>query len=922
MAIFLWLLSVLLLPSVHAWKCIEIVPDSGNKFGYPVELGKEFTATCILHHKDLKAENIHWTYGLKSVRLSKEYYRRINESAGSITVNVTEDMMGFFKCVIPSENTIYTNCSSNTYGILLDKGYPPEKPTDVKCQAVQDGAKISSNVTCHWNPGTRDPIMHTKYTLYMEYSGKVYNRSATKSHATMALEIFPHHLDLKIWVEVENRLGKVTSDPLMQESENLIKTDPPSKVKVTSEDVFPMSLLIQWTESIHQTYVVLKYNIRYCEKGSHTWTEVPQEDTKGYMDSFRLQALKPYTKYVVQVRCKSNKDLGYWSDWSRNATASTPEDRPYTKPVLWMNARLDDAQRTVQLLLKKPVVANGKILHYEISVVEDGKSTKSSLPFDDKEPFQRFNFTLQRQCVVAYVNVTAKNSAGESPPANLAVLLKGQELPAVDSPFAFAQDDFLWVEWSAPKEDGLVEYVLEWVSLVDGEWNWQKEPRNATKAYLKGNLQSFVPYNVTVVPIYHRGWRSSTKVIHLTLPGNLNTITAYLKEGPPEVVPEPSLVKTWKNSAQLVWPEIPLEKQRGFITNYTIVYEGAGKRVLETVVPLDVHSFTLKDLTKETSYSVYLVASTAAGSTRSTTFTMTTQKYDPGEIEMIVVSVCFGFLFLTILFIRLCFKNKETLKKKFWPQVPDPYNSTVATWSPDLSARTGTPKEAALGDLSVVEVDVFDQKSLCDEDKTSLPALKKDKYLSEEHSSGIGGSSCMSSPRQSVSDSDEADSGQTTASTVQYSSVVGYKGQTPAGAVSSAAASSSSSSSSSSPATSATAASAHTFARSESTQPLLDCEEQQEGSANHHHPPGRGSLFRRHRGFGDADSSGGSSSSSGVGGSPMHRQHPSEQDELDSSSLEFCPAEEASLEQPADQPADARLARPPYMPQQSGYRPQ
>ncbi len=74
---------------------------------------------------------------------------------------------------------------------------------------------------------------------------------------------------------------------------------------------------------------------------------------------------------------------------------------------------------------------------------------------------------------------------------------------------------------------------------------------------------------------------------------------------------------------------------------------------------------------------------------------------------------------------------------------------------------------------------MFDGKSLCEEDKGVLP-LKKDKYLSEEHSSGIGGSSCMSSPQHSVSDSDEGDSGQTTASTVQYSVLASsYKGQTP-----------------------------------------------------------------------------------------------------------------------------------------------
>ncbi|XP_031434323.2 interleukin-6 receptor subunit beta-like, partial [Clupea harengus] len=478
------------------------------------------------------------------------------------------------------------------------------------------------------------------------------------------------------------------------------------------------------------------------------------------------------------------------------------------------------------------------------------------------------------------------------------------ELPPVSRLVTFAQDGVLWVEWSGPAVEGPpVEYVLQWVSLLDGEWDWQKEPRNATKAYVKGNLQPFVPYNVTVVPIYHRRFRE----MHLRLPGKPETVATYLKEGVPDEAPTAVVSRTWKNSAELVWKEIPLEKQRGFITHYTIIYESKGVAVSEPVAPY-VHSLILKNLTKETNYKLHIVAWTQAGSRMSDFFHMVTPKYDPGEIEMIVVCVCFGFLFLTILTIRLCFKNKETLKKKFWPQVPDPYNSTVAKWSPDLSARAGTPKETTLGDLSVVEVDVFDQKSLCDEDKTSLPALKKDKYLSEEHSSGIGGSSCMSSPRQSVSDSDEADSGQTTASTVQYSSVVGYKGQTPGGAASSStAASSSSSSSSSSSTAAATPAPAHTFARSESTQPLLDCEEQQEGSGQSGAGRG-GSLFRRPHGFGDADGS----------GSPT-QLHPSEQDEQDS--LEFCPVEQPQP-QPQPQPADTHLPRPSYMPQQSGYRPQ
>ncbi len=157
---------------------------------------------------------------------------------------------------------------------------------------------------------------------------------------------------------------------------------------------------------------------------------------------------------------------------------------------------------------------------------------------------------------------------------------------------------------------------------------------------------------------------------------------------------------------------------------------------------------------------------------------------------------------------------------------------------------------------------MFDGKSLCEEDKGVLP-LKKDKYLSDEHSSGIGGSSCMSSPRHSVSDSDEGDSGQTTASTVQYSSVLasGYKGQTP---------------SHQPPA----------FARSESTQPLLDCEEHPDHLSE---SQSRSSYFRRGR-------------------------------ELEPECEEtFCPVPEEETSPVAEDPPASDLS---YMPQKSGYRPQ
>lgn len=107
-----------------------------------------------------------------------------------------------------------------------------------------------------------------------------------------------------------------------------------------------------------------------------------------------------------------------------------------------------------------------------------------------------------------------------------------------------------------------------------------------------------------------------------------------------------------------------------------------------------------------------------------------------------------------------------------------------------------------LTDVSVVEIEANDQKPF-PEDLKSLDLFKKEKASTEGHSSGIGGSSCMSSSRQSVCSGEEPEATRSAASAVQYSTVVhsGYRHQVP---------------------------SVQVFSRSESTQPLLDSEERPE----------------------------------------------------------------------------------------------
>ena len=59
--------------------------------------------------------------------------------------------------------------------------------------------------------------------------------------------------------------------------------------------------------------------------------QVPQSDTENYIESFRLQVLKPDTVYVVEVRCIHSEGGGYWSDWSKSVEARTPEASKYCR---------------------------------------------------------------------------------------------------------------------------------------------------------------------------------------------------------------------------------------------------------------------------------------------------------------------------------------------------------------------------------------------------------------------------------------------------------------------------------------------------------------------------------------------------------------------------------------------------------------
>ncbi|XP_054612522.1 interleukin-6 receptor subunit beta [Dunckerocampus dactyliophorus] len=851
-----------------------------------IQIGTNFTATCLIADTtEATADDLYWNISRRII--PKNQYTKINESALSVTIFVNDEKPELLCCYCNKKSPyVFKNKGKFIHGIFLTKGYPPNKPKNLTCMAPQGKLYISEIFKCWWETsGYHTQEMPSTYTLHVNViHGNAYNVSTEENSALVKMD-FPAHMELDIWVVAHNQLGTVESEHLTKDAFSFVKTNPPY-VQVFPEEKFPPSLLITWKHPIQPHYLILKYEIRYCLNGSLDWMKVLVVNKAEERESYRLQNLQPDTVYVIQVRCKHTKDgYGYWSDWSASVTEKTPEDRPTSKPDLWRIITEGEGtnERKVKFICKEPVFSNGKITSFNIKIqtqkenVQNGSAAWERVPVNSSvaDFFPRQTFTVLKEISLldkrpVRVHVTAVNSVGMSPQASLGIPGKTLELGPVQGLKVWPQGGQLFVKWNAPNNANVAAYVVEWVN--DFCMDWQRENRSTLQTVLKGSIDKFICYKISVYPIYS-GWT-----------GQPATVEAFLEEGAP--LEGPSVRpkdKPGRNEVELVWNEIPPSKRQGFITNYTIFYSSRNGEHAITV-PANTTSYTLTSLTSNTKYDAWIRVSTSRGSALGTSHSFITLKYAPGQMEMIVVGVSLGFLFVVLTTMMICLYKKDMIMKNFWPWIPNPGESTIGHWSPDYPLKPETPKENCLPDISMLDVDINDAKSVFEEDKTNL-ALKKDKYLSEEHSSGIGGSSCMSSPRQSVSDSDEGgDVADTTASTVQYSSVVassGYKGQTPC-----------------------VQPQQVIFSRSESTQPLLDSEENpdilvQEGSR-------QSQLFHSAWNQDSARSS------------EFNQLEMEPQEVL--LSLDLCPLEEDSE---LTTPADGQSAPvPSYRPQLCGYRPQ
>ncbi|XP_056110642.1 leukemia inhibitory factor receptor [Rhinichthys klamathensis goyatoka] len=479
--------------------------------------------------------------------------------------------------------------------------FPPEKPEDFRCETAD-----KRNVSCSWKT-RRAPNLHgpqrSNYTLLINDSRAVSCNPESNS-AACSFEVVPQQIHYNITLLVTNSLGR--------ESETYIFN--------ITDRVFPVPVRLDVAAGVLDSVVVLQLNGSFkglllsCQIEIEPRGRIQELDKNG-SDSmqnytFRLQHLKPSTRYSTRGRCAVQGND--WGRWTRQRPFIT---EPLVTIDLWRRIR-DDPNRTVTLLWKNVSSDSSYIEAYEVCVSNRNPQRSVCMNVTQKQT------ELPLDVHMCNITVRAVTQSGLSIPSHITIPPAYTDIPKEKRIMGNGKEfQLTWMRDSVATCD----YIVEWCMLGIAppcNLQWRKVPVHQTSLNLDADFKAGVQYRFIIYSCSAEGHRPREKQI------------GYLKEQEPMEYPtldtNPNI--TW-SSVNLKWSfneEDP--SHAGFITGYVITVQedseaGSDLSSFRRFVD-DPHSksFTVSGLEEEQPYTFHLAACTSAGCGPETTATFRTRK--------------------------------------------------------------------------------------------------------------------------------------------------------------------------------------------------------------------------------------------------------------------------------------------------------
>ncbi|XP_006879902.1 PREDICTED: leptin receptor-like [Elephantulus edwardii] len=475
-------------------------------------VGSNASFHCIYkkENKIVSSKEISWWLNLAG-KIPERQYNTINDHVSKVTLynlNATK-RQGWFDF-----DALYC-CSNGTCPHRHAELYVIDTNISISCET--DGRL--TKMTCRWSSDIIQSLAES--SLQMRY-----HRVPVSCPETPTIHPVSEHKDCHLqsdgyykcvfkpfflysayilWIHVNHSLGSLDSPPICVVPQTVVKPYPPSCVKA---ELTPHlgSLTVSW---IRPMYPVnrLQVQIRYgLNKEEIQWKVVQVNETES--KSITLVVSDLCAIYAVQMRCKRQDGLGYWSDWSPTTyTVVTDIKVPTRGPEFWgiINEDASKTERNVTLLWK-PLMKQESLCSVRRYVVKHHTSRNGTWS-EDMGNHTKFTFLWTEQAHT--VTVLAINSIGASfTNFNITFSWPMSKVNIVRSFIAYPlNNSCVILSWMlSPSDYNLMYFIIEWKSLDENsEIKWNRVLPSVKKYYVYDHFIPIERYQFSLYPVFMEG---------------------------------------------------------------------------------------------------------------------------------------------------------------------------------------------------------------------------------------------------------------------------------------------------------------------------------------------------------------------------------------------------------------------------------
>ncbi|CAJ1078248.1 interleukin-31 receptor subunit alpha-like [Xyrichtys novacula] len=544
------------------------------------------------------------------------------------------------------------------------------KPSEISCMLDynnQDVIGVPEFLICKWEHQI-EPSTDTNYTVLSSFSDRSpqseichsREKTCTADHDKVTV-ILPYQT-FNVTVRAKSAAFEVYSETQELDTDRIWKIIRPKVAVMTGPDHLLVNWTIMWGTKPGPFHCQVKYSQAYTERIREVTCNTA---FCGTGKDLPFENLESCSVYEVTVRCAL---VGApWSNWSLEKTALTRWNTADAKLQLWRNIAepLGKGKRKVHVMWKGIPSTCQDTLNYTIQLIPSKPQTTRA---NHSETILCGNVTCDVNVDQDAYRIILTVAPSDAPSVQRSVYVPavGESLPRVTGIQASTLDGVILVSWKAPVQP-VSGYIIDYTH--DGNQHYWRESKYTNITLI--DLLDKKPYNITVTPLFNGKTGHGTQALQICSRVEANvTITN---------------VQAYDKSATVSWDVRSQEVCRGAVVTYTVFYSKQKEPQQNVTVGSTRQYISLKDLTPDTQYHVYVQATTLSGSSNSSEWLFKTKKFDPRLLTALLVCGSITVVLLFILGVCCAVQWRKISEKP----IPNPGLSSVALWS-SASHQEGT----------------------------------------------------------------------------------------------------------------------------------------------------------------------------------------------------------------------------------------